>query len=375
MQFIDLKAQYTALKKEIDQQIHGVLDHGQYIMGKEVFELESKIGEFLDIKHVISCANGTDALTMLYMAYNIGAGDAVFCPDITFFASVEPVMLLGATPVFCDIDAKTFNLSLESLEKQIHAVRREGKLNPRAVVAVDFLGNPMDYTALARLCEKYQLLLIEDAAQSFGGDFQGRKCGSFGDSAATSFFPAKPLGCYGDGGAIMTNDDEIAKICQSLRVHGKGKNKYENVRIGMNSRLDSLQAAILLPKLQALREYEFEARQIIARRYDEAFISHFQLPKLPELGRSAYAQYALLAETSTLRDSIIERLNEAGIPNMIYYPRAQHTLEAFVNLDSYSETFKNASDYCMRTFSIPMHPYLDQEKQAYIIKIIKEAIK
>ena len=279
MQFIDLKAQYRALQTEINQQIQAVLEAGQYIGGAQVKELEQKLAEYVGRKHCITCANGTDALQIAYMVYGIGEGDAVFCPDITFISSTEPSKMFGATSVFCDIQPDTYNLCPVSLEKQIQAVLAEGKLTPKAVVAVDILGNPCDFDAIIPICEKYDLILIEDAAQSFGASYKGKKCCAFGQIATTSFFPAKPLGCYGDGGAIFVDDDETAAVIRSICVHGKGpKGKYDNVRVGMNSRLDTLQAAILLPKFKALAEHEVADRQVVAKRYNDAFAPHFTTP-------------------------------------------------------------------------------------------------
>lgn len=372
MQFIDLKAQYSALKDKIDASINAVLEHGQFIMGKEVVELEEQLAEFIGAKYAITCANGTDALQLLFMAYGVGKGDAVFCPDITFISSVEPAVMLGATPVFCDITQDTYNLCPQSLERQIKAVLADGKYRPKAVVAVDFLGNPASYDELTAVCEKYSLILINDAAQSFGAEYKGKKCGNFGHSAITSFFPAKPLGCYGDGGAIFTNDDEIAAICLSMRVHGKGKSKYDNVRIGVNSRLDTIQAAILLPKLKALKEYEMDARQKIVQKYNAAFKYQFTVPFVEPGTKSAYAQYALLAKTKDIRDRIVAHLDENKIPNMIYYPTPQHELPVFSNVDLFDETFANSLDYCARTFSLPMHPYLTKGEQNLVIKKVLE---
>ena len=375
MQFIDLKAQYHALKGEIDANIQKVLDHGQFIMGSEVAQLEAELAEFTGVRHCIACANGTDALQMLFMAYNIEQGDAVFCPDITFIASVEPACMLGATPVFCDITADTYNLCPVSLERQIQAVVAEGKLKPKAVVAVDFLGNPADYDAIEAICKKYSLTLIVDAAQSFGALYHGRSTCAIGDCATTSFFPAKPLGCYGDGGAVFTNDDKLAELCKSIRVHGKGdKGKYSNVRIGLNSRLDTIQAAILLPKLKALKTYERDARQKVAQRYNAAFESSFTTPYIAPDCLSVYAQYALLAQDSTTRDAVLAHLNEKKIPNMVYYPIPQHALPVFADVPSYQETFLNAMDYCDRTFSLPMHPYLEEAEQDTIIQAVLEAL-
>ncbi|MDR1619115.1 MAG: DegT/DnrJ/EryC1/StrS family aminotransferase [Clostridiales bacterium] len=372
MQFIDLKAQYAALKHEIDAAIHAVLAHGQFIMGPEVAALEREIAAFLRVKHVITCANGTDALQLLYMAYGIGRGDAVFCPDISFIASVEPACVLGAVPIFCDVDARAFNICPDSLSRQIAAVKEEGRLRPRAILAVDFLGNPADYDTLAEIARQHGLPLIEDAAQSFGGVYRGAPCGSLGDAAATSFFPAKPLGCYGDGGAVMTNDDDMAALCRSLRAHGKGDDKYANVRVGMNSRLDTIQAAVLLVKLGALRDYELDRRAIVAARYDAALMERFQLLNVEKGNVCAYAQYAFLADSAEQRDAIAARLATLGIPTMVYYPHPQHVLKAFQNAPPYGETYPRATAYCRRTLSIPMHPYLDEGAQDTIIKAILE---
>lgn len=375
MQFIDLKAQYRVLKEKIDANIQAVLDAGQYIGGAPVKELEQKLAEYVGRKHCITCANGTDALQIAYMYYGIGEGDAVFCTDITFISSTEPSKMLGATSVFCDIQPDTYNMCPKSLERQIEAVLAEGKLKPKAVVAVDILGNPCDYDAIIPICEKYGLILIEDAAQSFGASYKGKKCCSFGEIATTSFFPAKPLGCYGDGGAIFVDDDEAAAIIRSICIHGKGpRGKYDNVRVGVNSRLDTIQAAVLLPKFKALAEHEVKDRQTVAKRYNEAFAADFVTPFVQAECTSVYAQYALLAKDTASRDKIVAHLTEKKIPNMIYYPTPQHALPVFENEPSYGETFKNANDYCARTFSLPMHPYLEAEEQQQVIDAVLEAL-
>ena len=371
MQFIDLAAQYRALKTKINANIQSVLDSGQFIGGPVVAALEERLADFVGRKYCITCANGTDALQIAYMALGVGPGDAVFCPDVTFVASTEPAKMLGATPVFCDITLDTYNLSPDSLERQIQTVIAEGKLTPKAVVAVDLLGNPCEYDKIEAVCKKYNLLLIEDAAQSFGASDQGKRCGSFGTIAATSFFPAKPLGCYGDGGAIFLDSPELNELCRSLCVHGKGPGgKYDNVRVGLNSRLDAVQAAVLLPKLDALEQYELEARQTAARRYNEAFAGKFVTPFVAKDCVSAYAQYALLAENTQQRDQVTAHLTKQNIPNMVYYPTPQHKLPVFQNDAFYGETFPNALDYCARTFSLPMHPYLTQEEQQKIIETV-----
>lgn len=375
MQFIDLKTQYAVLKDEINANIQSVLNSTQFIGGSYVKELEEQLAAFTGRKHCITCANGTDALQLAFMACGIGKGDAVFAPDMTFISSTEPAAMFGAVSVFCDITPDTYNICLESLERQIQAVLAEGKYIPKAVVAVDILGNPCDYDAISAVCEKYGLILIEDAAQSFGASYKGKKTCSFGHIAVTSFFPAKPLGCYGDGGAVFTDDDGADALIRSLCVHGKGPGgKYNNIRIGMNSRLDNLQAAVLLPKLKALAVYEMDARQTVARRYSAAMAGKFTTPFVAEGCMSAWAQYALLAENTTQRDRIIAHLTEKDIPNMVYYPMPQHALPVFREEPCYGETFKNANDYCARTFSLPMHPYLSEVEQQTVIDAVLEAV-
>lgn len=375
MEFIDLKTQYRHLKDEINANIQKVLDDAQFIGGAYVKELEKQLAAFTGRKHCITCANGTDALQIAYMVCGVGAGDAVFCPDMTFISSTEPAKMFGATPVFCDITADTYTLCPESLERQIQAVLAEGKLIPKAVVAVDILGNPCDYDAIIPVCEKYGLTLIEDAAQSFGGSYHGRRCCAFGHMATTSFFPAKPLGCYGDGGAIFTDDDAMADVIRSICVHGKGPGgKYDNIRVGMNSRLDHIQAAVLLPKLKALAEYEVDQRQQVARRYNDAFAGKLVTPFVAENCTSVWAQYAVLAADQQQRDHMIAHLKDAGIPHMVYYPTPQHALPVFRDEPHYGETFRNANDYCARTFSLPMHPYLEAEEQQQIIDAVLEVL-
>lgn len=374
MQFIDLKAQYQALKPQIDANIQSVLDSAQFIGGSYVKELEDQLADFTGRKHCITCANGTDALQLAFMAAGVGKGDAVFCPDMTFISSTEPAKMFGAASVFCDIRPDTYCLDPESLERQIRAVLAEKRLTPKAVVAVDILGNPCNYDAIIPICEKYGLTLIEDAAQSFGAVYKGKRACAFGHIATTSFFPAKPLGCYGDGGAVFTDDDEADKLFRSLCVHGKGPGgKYDNIRVGMNSRLDNLQAAVLLPKLKALGDYELDARQAVAGRYSTAFAGRFTTPFVAEDCMSAWAQYALLARDTAQRNKIIAHLTERGIPNMVYYPKPQHALPVFRDEPSYGEAFRNANNYCARTFSLPMHPYLTEAEQDEVIAAVLEA--
>ena len=353
MQFIDLKAQYAALKDEINANIQAVLDSAQFIGGPQVKQLEQELADFVGRKHCITCANGTDALQIAFMVAGVGKGDAVFC----------------------DIARNTYTLCPDSLENQIKAVLAEGKLKPKAVVAVDILGNPCNYDAIAPVCEKYGLTLIEDAAQAFGASYKGRKCCSFGYIATTSFFPAKPLGCYGDGGAIFTDDDAAADVIRSLCVHGKGPGgKYDNIRVGMNSRLDTIQAAVLLPKLKALKDYEIDRRQEVAGRYNAAFCKDFTVPFVAEGCVSAWAQYAILAKDTETRDRVIAHLKEKNIPNMVYYPTPQHALPVFRAEPHYGETYENANDYCARTLSLPMHPYMDAAQQQTVIDAVLEAL-
>lgn len=363
MQFIDLGAQYIHLKEKIDQRIHKVLDHGNYIMGPEVEEFENQLAQYVGVKHAISCANGTDALQLAMMVLDIKAGDAVFCPTFTFFATAEVIAYAGATPVFVDSDPYTFNICAQDLERRIQKVVKEGKLRPRAVIAVDLFGLPADYAALESLCERYGLKLIEDAAQGFGGEINGRRAGSFGDMATTSFFPAKPLGCYGDGGAIFTNNDEYANLFRSYRVHGKGKDKYDNVRIGLNSRLDTIQAAVLLEKLAAFPA-ELQARNKVASIYSTQLSSIFQTPHIPTGYLSSWAQYTLKSES---RDLLMSQLKSAGIPTMIYYGTCMHQQTAFNYLNHTDADFPVASSLCKTVFSLPMHPYMESATQHTVL--------
>lgn len=366
MEFIDLKAQYAVLKDDINNRINNVLESSHFILGGEVAEFERKLAEFVGVKHVIGCSDGTSALELAYMAYGIGAGDAVFCPDMTFIASIEPAALLGATPVFCDIDSKSYNICPKSLERQIKAVIEEGKLVPKAVVAVDFVGNPADYDAIRPICDKYNLLLIEDAAQGMGAMYKGRRCGSFGDIATTSFFPSKPLGGYGDGGAVFTNDDEIASVIRSLRVHGKGVDKYHNVRLGLNSRLDTVQAAILLAKLDAF-EGEIEKRQDVAKKYYDALEGRYITPYIEATSVSSYAQFIIRSKNEGERDNIVDKLKAQDIPVILYYPVPMHMLPVFEGVETYGETYTNTVKYSNEHLGIPFSPYISDEDQRKVI--------
>lgn len=354
MEFIDLKAQYQHLKTRIDKRIQNVLDHGKYIMGPEVQELEEKLAEYVGVKHAITCGNGTDALTLALMVLDIKAGDAVFCPTFTFFATAEVISFANATPVFVDSDEQTFNICPIDLEIRIQKVITEGKLVPKAIIAVDLFGLPANYPEIEKIANKYDLKLIEDAAQGFGGSINGKKAGSFGDIATTSFFPAKPLGCYGDGGAVFTNNDEYAELLRSYRVHGKGQDKYDNVRIGMNSRLDTIQAAILLEKLAEFPQ-ELINRNKAARNYELKLKGLHKTPQVPSGYISSWAQYTLRDEN---RDEVMKKYKQKGIPTVVYYPTCLHEQTAF-NLLNDLTSLPIAESFSRQVFSIPMHGYLN----------------
>ncbi|RNF69421.1 DegT/DnrJ/EryC1/StrS family aminotransferase [Marinomonas rhizomae] len=355
MQFIDLAAQYKHLKNKIDKRIQAVLEHGHYVMGPEVQELEEKLAEYVGVKHVITCANGTDALTLTMMVLDIKPGDAVFCPTFTFFATAEVIAYEGATPIFVDSDEATFNICPADLEKRIQATIVEGKLTPKAIIAVDLFGLPANYPELQKIADKYNLKLVEDAAQGFGGSINGKRAGSFGDIATTSFFPAKPLGCYGDGGAIFTNNDEYAELLKSYRVHGKGKDKYDNVRIGINSRLDTIQAAILLEKLVEFPA-ELIKRNKVAENYNKTLAKKYKTPSVPSGYVSSWAQYTVLSDN---RDAEMMKYKEQGVPTMIYYGTCMHQQTAFRYLACQRLTFPIAEMLASNVFSLPIHGYIE----------------
>ena len=374
IQFIDIGAQYKILKKDIDDNIQKVLNHGKYIMGPEIFELENKLSEYVGVKHCISTSSGTDALLMPLMVWGLGAGDAVFTTTFTFAATAEVISLLGATPVFADIDPDTFNLDPEKLEQAIKKVFKEGQFTPKAIIPVDLFGLPADYDKIEAIAKKYKLKILEDAAQGFGGLYKRLRAGAFGDAAVTSFFPAKPLGCYGDGGAIFTENDELAAVLKSIRIHGKGKDKYDNIRIGLNARLDTLQAAILLPKLRAFIQYEFTARNKFAEMYTKGLESILKTPTIPDGMTSSWAQYSVLAGDEEERTMLQEKLKESGIPTMIYYCKPLHLQDAYANLGYKKGDFPVTEDVCSRIFSLPMHPYLTEDLIEKIITIIKKCL-
>lgn len=372
MQFRNLKKQYQVLKPKMDQAMGAVLNDSNFISGRQVSELEEKLAEYVGVKHCIACGNGTDALTLALMAWGIGEGDAVFVPDFTFFSSAETVAYEGAVPVFTDILEDTFNMDPDSLERVIQAVLKEGKLVPKAIVTVDLFGLPADYERIRQIADHYGLYILEDAAQGFGGTYYGRRAGSFGDISTTSFFPAKPLGCYGDGGAVFTDSDEWAELILSLRVHGKGSDKYDNVRIGMNSRLDTLQAAVLQVKLEAFQEYELADTDAIAAKYSEGLKDCVKVPVIPKGLGSGWAQYSILLKDRAERDRVQAHLKEHGVPSIIYYRKGMHRQTAFWNLCLYEETFPVTTEVCERVLSLPLSPYLTEEEQQNVIRLIRE---
>ena len=374
MQFRDLKRQYQALKPQIDQAVTKVMSDANFISGAQVAALEDRLAKYVGVKHCISCANGTDALKLAEMAYGIGPGDAVFVPDFTFFSSAETIADLGATPVFVDVCRDTFNLDPVSLEREIDLTVSQGLLKPKAVVAVDLFGLPANYPQLRRICDKYGLLLIEDGAQGFGGRIGDRVACSFGDISTTSFFPAKPLGCYGDGGAIFTDNDEIAVLLLSLRVHGKSpEDKYNNLRLGMNSRLDTIQAAILDVKLTAFEDYELDTVNRAAKMYDELLSGKLRTPVIPQGFYSSWAQYTLRLDSREQRDALQAALKAKGIPTMVYYPRGMHQQGAFSGLP-YSGQCPVSEELCSSVLSLPMHPYLTEEDIQMVCSAILEQL-
>ena len=372
--FIDLKGQYAKIEENVDKAIKKVLMHGQYILGPEVAELEKQLASFAGTKYCLACSSGTDALLMAMMAMDFKAGDAVFTTPFTFFATVETIALTGATPVFADVEPDTYNMDPAKLREAILKVKAEGKLTPKAIVAVDIFGQCADYDAISAIADEFGLPIIEDAAQSMGAIYKGKRAPSFGKIGCTSFFPAKPLGCYGDGGAVFTDDKELYDIMYSILVHGRGGDKYDNILIGLNARLDTIQAAILLPKLKAMIDHEIDDRQKVADTYNAAFEKDFTTPYVIPQCQSIYAQYAILAKDTATRDKVLAHLTEKKIPNMIYYPTPQHALPVFAEEPAYGETFENANDYCARTLSLPMHPYMTAEDQKTVIDAVLEAL-
>ena len=371
MQFRDLKAQYQALKTDIDRAITQVITDSNYISGRQVAELEQSLAEYVGVKHCITCANGTDALTLALMTWGIGEGDAVFVPDFTFFSSGEVVSFEGARPVFVDVEEDTFNMSPESLERAIVQTIAEGTAVPRAIVAVDLFGQPANYDKIREIADRYSLRILEDAAQGFGGSHHGKMACSFGDISTTSFFPAKPLGCYGDGGAVFTDNDAAADYLRSIRIHGKGTCKYDNVRIGMNSRLDTLQAAVLQVKLEAFRKYELQDVNAAAKEYTRLLKDLVKTPVVKDGYYSSWAQYTIQLADRETREGLQTYLKEKGIPSMVYYPKAMHRQEAFAQVPSDDRDFPNTLRLCDRVLALPLHPYMKQEE----IRLVSDSIR
>lgn len=375
--FIDLKAQQAPIRSKIDLAVQRVLNHGVYIMGPEVTELEDRLGQFCGVKNVISCANGTDALGLVLMAKGIGKGDAIFVPSFTFAATAEVVAWVGATPVFIDSFEDTFNIDPQSLKEGIKKAKELG-LTPKGIIPVDLFGQPADYDKIQQIADEHDLWVMADAAQSFGGSYKGTKVGNIGDVATTSFFPAKPLGCYGDGGAIFTNDEDLSTTLKSLRVHGQGNDgvygKYDNVRIGINGRLDTIQAAILIEKLNVFEE-EMKQRQVVAGRYNDALKDIVRTPTVLEGTLSAWAQYTIVLPENVKRDQLMQSLKEKGIPTVIYYIKPLHLQLAYKHYPvAGSAGLPICEKLSEHVLSLPMHPYLSEKTQEYIIESLSKGL-
>lgn len=382
MQFRDLPKQYEVLKPQIDEAMIKVASSAKFISGPEVRELESKLAEYVGVKHCITCANGTDAISIAMRVWGIGKGDVVFVPDFTFFSSGECPADEGATPIFVDVDQRTFNIDPLKLEEAIVRVISEGKYNAKAVVVVDLFGLPADFVSIRKICDKYGLLLLEDGAQGFGGSIDGKKACSFGDIATTSFFPAKPLGCYGDGGAIFTDNDEWADLIKSICVHGKDTSnpndpnaKYNNIRLGKNSRLDTIQAAILIPKFKAFVDYELNDINKVADLYTSKLAdTDLVLPVIPDNFYSSWAQYTVQIPENIDRSKIQAELKDAGIPSMVYYAKPMHLQGAFAGTDSEKADCAVTEKLCRTVLSLPIDPYKTENDIDLVVKVLKNAL-
>ena len=366
--FIDLMSQFARLEGEIRKGIDRVLLDGQFILGQDVTELEKELASFVGVKHAITCSSGTDALLMALMTKGVGPGDAVFTTPFTFIATAEVIALVGATPVFVDVDEATFNIDPDKLNEAVSDIKKEGKLRAAAIIPVDLFGLPADYARIEKIAEQNSLFLLEDACQGFGGEWNGKRAGSFGDVGATSFFPAKPLGCYGDGGAVFTGDNALAESIKSIREHGQGVDKYNNVRVGINGRFDTLQAAILRPKLAIFPE-ELEAREKIANRYKEKLGDAVITPTIPSGYKSSWAQYTIRSEK---RDQIKAALTDMGIPSAIYYPKPLHLQEAFIHLGYSVGDFPVSEKISTQVLSLPMSPYLTDSDMDKIVSVVRQ---
>ena len=382
MQFRDLPKQYEVLKPQIDEAMIKVASSAKFISGPEVRELESKLAEYVGVKHCITCANGTDAISIAMRVWGIGKGDVVFVPDFTFFSSGECPADEGATPIFVDVDQRTFNIDPLKLEEAIVRVISEGKYNAKAVVVVDLFGLPADFVSIRKICDKYGLLLLEDGAQGFGGSINGKRACSFGDIATTSFFPAKPLGCYGDGGAIFTDNDEWADLIKSICVHGKDTSnpndpnaKYNNIRLGKNSRLDTIQAAILIPKFKAFVDYELNDINKVADLYTSKLAdTDLVLPVIPDNFYSSWAQYTVQIPENIDRSKIQAELKDAGIPSMVYYAKPMHLQGAFAGTDSAKADCAVTEKLCRTVLSLPIDPYKTENDIDLVVKVLKNAL-
>lgn len=373
MQFVDLNAQYAVLQRRIDERIRIVLEHGKFIQGPEVQELEERLADFAGVDHAICCGNGTDALHLALRGLDIGAGDVVVTTPFSFFATAEAIELAGARTAFADIDPATFNIDPASLDATIARLKRDQAGHVAAVITVDLFGLPADYPAIEPICRDHGVKLIEDAAQGFGGECGRRKAGAFGDVATTSFFPSKPLGCYGDGGALLTYDGALGARLKSLRSHGQGSSKYDNVEIGLNSRLDSIQAAILLEKMTVFAG-EIQARRKVADRYSQFLSNQVVTPFIPDGFASAWAQYSVLLKDRALRDRAMQHLKLAGIPSMVYYAKPLHLQGALAYLGHERGDFPVSEEVSDRIISLPMHPYLSADDQDRIISCLTELL-
>lgn len=375
MQFRDLKTQYTVLKDEMDKAIFDVVASSAYVMGPKIKEMETAFAEYVGVKHCIACNSGTDALLLALKAWDVKPGDAVFVPSFTFFASAEVIAMQGATPVFVDVDKGTFNMDVVDLEHKIEQTLKAGKLTPRVVIAVDLFGLPADFKAIRKLADKYHLYVLEDGAQGFGGRIGGQKACTFGDISTTSFFPAKPVGCYGDGGAVFTDNDAWAELMESYHIHGKGSDRYDNIRIGMNSRLDSIQAAVLLVKLKAFKEYELEDVNTVAARYTEKLKDVVKTPIVPEGFYSSWAQYTLQVENKEVRSGLQNALKALDIPTAVYYPIPMHRQTAFNYLNPDDNRCPVSDQLADTVISLPIHPYLSETDQDVICEAVRKFLK
>ena len=370
MQFRDLKTQYTVLKDEMDKAILDVVASGAFVMGPKIKEMETAFAEYVVAKHCVACNSGTDALLLALKAWDVKEGDAVFVPSFTFFASAEVIAMQGATPVFVDVDSDTFNICIADLERKIEQTLKSGKLKPRVIIAVDLFGLPADFKAIRKIAEKYNLYVLEDGAQGFGGRIGEQKACTFGDISTTSFFPAKPVGCYGDGGAVFTDNAEWAALIESYHIHGKGSDRYDNVRIGMNSRMDSIQAAVLLVKLKAFSDHELVDINKVSARYTEKLKGIVKTPIVPEGFYSSWAQYTLQVENKEVRNGLQAALKALDIPTAIYYPIPMHRQTAF-NYLNINDNLCPVSDQLADTvISLPIHPYLTEKDQDMICEAV-----